>query len=115
MGLIEKVKEKFRRSSTSSAPVEDDTSSSSSSSSSGDEGGVFGATPRVSKWHSGKNYQVGDRAKFKGEVYQCLVPHTSSKLMTPAGDTANWMPVTGTGEGAGSFTPTPVTPQAPVT
>jgi len=99
--LFEKVKQKFAHgddgkatSATSATNVQSNDDSSSSSSSSSDEGGLMPRSGGMKKWHSGKDYSVGDRVGYKKQTYECLVSHHSVKGIPPAMDVTNWMMVT---------------------
>ena len=112
--IIEKVKQTFhvkrRKPRTGMVGDEGDgnvSSSSSSSSSSGNGGdGTLGATRKhhVHKWRAGKAYSVGDRVSWDGQMYQCILAHTSAELDNPAVDTTHWMVGT-----SGGVTPVPTT------
>lgn len=68
----------------------------SSSSSSSDDDRMKATTGVASKWHSKKDYRVGDRVLFKKKTYECITPHTSSKLYSPFVDSTHWKTATTT-------------------
>lgn len=45
------------------------------------------------RWTVGKTYIVGERVRFAGELYKCLLPHTSQSTWTPDTAYSLWGPV----------------------
>ena len=45
---------------------------------------------KVKPWKSKKSYVSGDKVRFRGKVYTCLVDHTSDKTVTPLTYPENW-------------------------
>jgi chitodextrinase len=45
------------------------------------------------RWEIGKNYEVGDRIRFAGELYKCLQNHRSQSDWSPDVAVSLWGPV----------------------